>query len=234
MNWLLILVALFVAGNMIWGYSKGFLCVVYTMVEWLLVMMFVTWATPYTTSFFWNHTAIPAKLEASCMEKLSDMVLDNEELGSTALGEKDALKEALGMQIPDILLEKVLNTQELTEQILEQSGIYEMLAHKLADLAVKGIAFLLVLLAAVILVKIVAAILDIISKIPVLSTVNKVFGVLAGFVKGLMFTWLALAFLSFAAATSFGSIMVSYVYETPILTWLYENNLVLTILLLFF
>lgn len=233
MNWLVILVAVFIAGNMIWGYNKGFLCVIYTMAEWLLVMMFVTWATPYATSFFWNHTAIPAKIEAGCMEKLSDIVLDHEAPGNSGLAEKDALNEALGIQIPDILLEKVFNTQELTEQILEQSGIYEMLAHNLADLAVKGIAFLLVLLAAIILVKIIAVILDIISKIPVLSDVNKIFGVLAGFVKGLMFTWLALAFLSFVAATSFGNKMVSYVYETPILTWLYENNLVLTILLLF-
>ncbi len=233
MNWLLILVVLFIAGHMIWGYSKGFLCVAYTMVQWLLVMIFVTWATPYTTDFFWEHTEIPAKIEESCIEKLHDISLNNEAAENAGFNEKEIINEALGMQLPEILLDKVADTQEITEQMLEQSGIYEMLAHNLADLAVKGIAFLLVMLSAVILVKIIAAVLDIISKIPVLSDVNKVFGVLAGFIKGLMFTWLALAFLSFVAATPFGSRMVSYVYETPVLIWLYENNLVLTILLLF-
>ena len=35
MNWLLILVVLLVAGNIVWGFFRGFLRVVYSMAAWI-------------------------------------------------------------------------------------------------------------------------------------------------------------------------------------------------------
>ena len=42
MNWLLILVVLLVAGNIVWGFFRGFLRVVYSMAAWILILVFVT------------------------------------------------------------------------------------------------------------------------------------------------------------------------------------------------
>ena len=41
MNWLLILVVLLVAGNIVWGFFRGFLRVVYSMAAWILILVFV-------------------------------------------------------------------------------------------------------------------------------------------------------------------------------------------------
>lgn len=40
MNWLLILVVLLVAGNIVWGFFRGFLRVVYSMAAWILISGF--------------------------------------------------------------------------------------------------------------------------------------------------------------------------------------------------
>lgn len=40
MNWLLILVVLLVAGNIVWGFFRGFLRVVYSMAAWILILFF--------------------------------------------------------------------------------------------------------------------------------------------------------------------------------------------------
>ena len=39
MNWLLILVVLLVAGNIVWGFFRGFLRVVYSMAAWILLRL---------------------------------------------------------------------------------------------------------------------------------------------------------------------------------------------------
>ena len=51
MNWLLILVVLLVAGNIVWGFFRGFLRVVYSMAAWILILVFVTFATPYVAAW---------------------------------------------------------------------------------------------------------------------------------------------------------------------------------------
>ena len=55
MNWLLILVVLLVAGNIVWGFFRGFLRVVYSMAAWILILVFVTFATPYVADWMTKH-----------------------------------------------------------------------------------------------------------------------------------------------------------------------------------
>ena len=47
MNWVLLLVLLILGYNIIRGYRKGFLRIVYSLVSWVIVLTFVTVATPY-------------------------------------------------------------------------------------------------------------------------------------------------------------------------------------------
>lgn len=56
MNWLLILVVLLVAGNIVWGFFRGFLRVVYSMAAWILILVFVTFATPYVADWMTEHS----------------------------------------------------------------------------------------------------------------------------------------------------------------------------------
>ena len=56
MNWLLILVVLLVAGNIVWGFFRGFLRVVYSMAAWILILVFVTFATPYVADWMWKYS----------------------------------------------------------------------------------------------------------------------------------------------------------------------------------
>ncbi len=70
MNWLLILVVLLVAGNIVWGFFRGFLRVVYSMAAWILILVFVTFATPYVADWMTEHTGLDTRIEKNCKEKL--------------------------------------------------------------------------------------------------------------------------------------------------------------------
>ena len=51
MNWVLLLVLLILGYNIIRGYRKGFLRIVYSLVSWVIVLTFVTVATPYINTY---------------------------------------------------------------------------------------------------------------------------------------------------------------------------------------
>ena len=74
MNWLLIIVILVLAGNIVWGFSKGFLRVVYSMLAWIAILIFVTWATPHVADMLAKTTNIDNRIEAGLNDKLHELV----------------------------------------------------------------------------------------------------------------------------------------------------------------
>lgn len=253
MNWLLILVILLIAGNMVWGYSRGFLRVAYSLVEWILILVFVTWATPYVANFITEHTAIAASIESHCLEQLHQSVLtgdENEAIGETAeesgwsentadgSGEADNGKfaewDSFGITLPRTIVDRLGDTNEIADHLLEETGVYEQLARRVSQLAVRGLAFLIVMIVAFVLFRAIGISLNLIDKIPVIHGINRTVGVAAGFLKGLLLTWVVFALIATGAGTTWGKFLISFIYEAPVLAWLYENNLILIILINFF
>ena len=69
MNWVLLLVLLILGYNIIRGYRKGFLRIVYSLVSWVIVLTFVTVATPYINTYLMEHTTLYEKI---CLLYTSD------------------------------------------------------------------------------------------------------------------------------------------------------------------
>ena len=97
MNWLLILVVLLVAGNIVWGFFRGFLRVVYSMAAWILILVFVTFATPYVADWMTEHTGLDTRIEKNCKEKLQNAVAGEEKSTEEILLERN-LKEEMEFQ----------------------------------------------------------------------------------------------------------------------------------------
>ena len=74
MNWVLLLVLLILGYNIIRGYRKGFLRIVYSLVSWVIVLTFVTVATPYINTYLMEHTTLYEKIEQQCSEQIKRSV----------------------------------------------------------------------------------------------------------------------------------------------------------------
>jgi uncharacterized membrane protein required for colicin V production len=234
MNWLLILVILVIAANIVIGYRKGFLRVAYSLVEWVLILVFINWASPYVTDFLVTQTGISERLEAHCTEQIRQSMEE-------ALG--NGIQEELGVQGEEGAQENLTETQleelgvrlpaALFGAVLEKSGAYSKLAEQVTNLAMRGISYMLTLIVALLLFYWLRKALHLIDKIPILNGVNRLIGTVAGLIKGLFLTWIGFALVAAFAGTVWGKFLISYIYEAPILTWLYDNNIILTIILSF-
>lgn len=240
MNWLLIIVILVLAGNIVWGFSKGFLRVIYSMLAWIAILVFVTWATPYVANVLTEKTNIDNRVETNLDEKLHELVIGDTN-GQKEEREPDAQNPGQGkknyrdlqMKLPDAVTNKLFDTNKIADQILEGSGAYDVVAGRATDLVMRVISFVLVLLIAVISFHLLSVVLKVVEKLPLIGGINRLLGLFAGLVKGILIIWLAFAIIAMAGTTDIGIALISYIYESPLLIWAYENNFVLTLLMTF-
>ena len=240
MNWLLIIVILVLAGNIVWGFSKGFLRVIYSMLAWIAILVFVTWATPYVANVLTEKTNIDNRIETNLDEKLHELVIGDTN-GQKEEREPDAQNPGQGkknyrdlqMKLPDAVTNKLFDTNKIADQILEGSGAYDVVAGRATDLVMRVISFVLVLLIAVISFHLLSVVLKVVEKLPLIGGINRLLGLFAGLVKGILIIWLAFAIIAMAGTTDIGITLISYIYESPLLIWAYENNFVLTLLMTF-
>lgn len=231
MNWVSILVLLIMVVSIIRGYRKGFLHVVYSLIAWVIALLFVIWTMPHINEYLVEHTGVYGKIETAIEESIEKKVKEQTQAGINEKGEE---LTSLGIKLPDSVITNLLDkTAGTAGKLMENSGVYSVLAKSMAELVVKGIAFLTTLFAAWILVHIISQLLGIVSGIPVIKGMNRSLGLLAGAVYGLIIVWIAFCAVTLSAASKFGAVVVSYIYEDRFLTYLYENNLILTLFLLF-
>lgn len=240
MNWLLIIVILVLAGNIVWGFSKGFLRVIYSMLAWIAILVFVTWATPYVANVLTEKTNIDNRIESNLDEKLHELVIgdtngqkEDREPDTQNPGQGKKNYRDLQMKLPDAVTNKLFDTNKIADQILEGSGAYDVVAGRATDLVMRVISFVLVLLIAVISFHLLSVVLKVVEKLPLIGGINRLLGLFAGLVKGILIIWLAFAIIAMAGTTDIGIALISYIYESPLLIWAYENNFVLTLLMTF-
>lgn len=238
MNWLLIVVILLLAGNIAWGIYRGFLRVVLSVAVWIVMLVFVTWAAPYAAELLREHTQIDERIEAGCEEGLRALVRGE---GAKADGgnthenaQTEASRKEQGIRLPEVIADQLLDTGELADHLLSDTGVYAKAAEQAANLALRSIAYVSVLAVIWLAFHILMTVLDLIAKLPVIEGANRLLGGAAGLVKGVLLVWLLFAFIALGSATAVGTVLISRIYESELLVWLYENNLVLTILMNFF
>lgn len=242
MNWVLAAVLMILAVSAIIGYSKGILRIVYSMVAWIAVLVFVVWSMPYINHYLRENTLIYEKIEVHCEDTIRHSADDEiarvsrekgNELAEQA-GDSEAL-ENLGIGVPAPVIDSILEKASgAAGELMEESGIYAAIAAGLADFVLEGISFLLASVTAWIVIHIISQLLGIVSHIPIIKGTNRFLGMLVGALYGLLLVWLAFYVIALGSAGEMGQVIVSYIYDNSFLTILYENNLVLTLILKYF
>lgn len=232
MNWLLVGVIFTLIFCTIKGYTKGFIRVAFSLVSFFLVIAFVIWATPYISGYLEKNTEVYGVIQQKCEERLQ--ISGGNVIQEQAQTETDNL-ELAGIVLPKALQEQLLGEGvEAANNLLESSGLYAEVAGTLAHFIVSGISFFLALIVALLLKHIIFGILNLVSHLPIIHGINKVLGIAAGFVQGLFYVWLFFYLVAVCCASSFGMLMNQFIAQSSFLTYLYNNNLLLQILIQFF
>lgn len=232
MNWLLIVVLCVMALCAALGYYKGLLRIVYSLVSWIIIMVIVSWGAPLIETYLTENTVLYERVETYCQEHIRETANAQVE---TELSDRQGELAELGVNVPEAVLEGILDrTSGAADEFLVQSGVYEQIAAELAGFVMQGLSFVIALITAWIVVHIISQLLGIVSRIPILKGINRTLGLFAGGIYGVLIVWIAFYIIALCSASETGMVLTSYIYDNVFLTFLYENNLILTLMLGFF
>ncbi len=282
MNVLEIVIAAAVIIFAVWGYYRGFVRKLASILTLVLSVVLVSAVLPYVTDFIKDRTPIYGYIEAQCermlteqltggltsssesasalnldrdqiksllesygydssvVDYLSDEQLDeyvqyyaSEYLGDTESVAIDAGSESEiieSLPVPDFLKNLLLNNNNDSGYAsLSVTSFQDYLTESVASLILNAVSFIIALILVQIVLRLLIAALNILSRFPVVNFVNRLAGLALGLLEALFFLWLFFLILTVMQMTDIGQTLMLMVEQSSLLTWLYESNLFLRI-----
>ncbi|MCR5374248.1 MAG: CvpA family protein [Lachnospiraceae bacterium] len=225
MNVILVVVAAILIMSVVGGMRKGFVKTAYGLCGLVLAIILVCALTPMVKDMLLK-TKIYDKTYEKCLETLERNYTKNRQAeitnNTTAPTEEEVLKLG-GIKLPAFAAKKSNEyVNDVKTAVL--NTVFERAAAKLAYWIVCVMAYVVTFIVISIVLAIVSGVLNIVAKLPVISTANKLLGAVAGLASGLAAVWLlAIGMTMFANQDTVQKIMVD-IYRNSFLTYLYENN----------
>lgn len=136
------------------------------------------------------------------------------------------------LPLPQVFREQLLNNN--TSEGYAKLGVstfQDYIVHFCATVILNVVSFVVAFVLVQLALRMVIAALDILSQAPVLSTVNRVAGLLLGLLQLLFLLWIFFVAVSAASATEIGLQLMSMIQESRLLGYLYDSNLFMRIVL---
>jgi uncharacterized membrane protein required for colicin V production len=220
MNWLLLVVLAILVINALIGRKVGFIKTVFSLCSLVLALILTVWISPLVNDFIRGNE----KFYDSITSKVEKMLPFAEE--EAKANEQISLIEGLKLpqSIKDSLIEN--NNSEVYEE-LSISGFKSYVSNYLTGIIINALAFITTFVIILVILWIISIALDLISKLPLLNSINKTAGLLAGLVHGLIVVWIFFILLTVFGSAEFGQKALEMVEESQVLSIIYNNNFLL-------
>ena len=224
MNYVLIAAAAILLITVIIGGIRGFIKTFFAAFSVAIALFVAIQAGPYLGKVL-QHTPVYTGISNQIQVKLDAQ--------SEAQAEKvsQQIEVIKSYPLPQSLKKALIENNN--NQIYEALGVQQFnqyVASYMACLALNAVSFLIVFLAALIILKIIEASLDLISKLPVLHGINVLGGLVCGVIHGLIILWILCIVITVFAWTEIGQWVLAQIDADPLLSLLYDHNYLLSTL----
>lgn len=205
---LLIGVILFMAVMGAYGYMKGIINMLLSVVV-LVATIAVTAVLTVPVSALVEKSNIGDEIHKSVTEIVKDAeVVDVESIRN--------------LDYPDVILNPISDGAEDATVAMEK-----YVADSLTKLVIKSGVYLILSILIYSILRIAVAVLNIASRLPVISDINKLAGAVVGFAMGLVLIWIACLVLAAFGNESWAQDIFVQINESEVLSFIYNNNFVL-------
>ncbi len=231
-NWLAIGVAALFAVFIIYGWSKGFLRLVLSLVSTIVIIIAVVIVSPQVSRYIINNTDIYEntrnKVINIFLEKLYSDEEDElqEESSDEADGNTDISEKAINdLKLPEIfkndLIEK--NASEMYQALLA-TVFKDYIAGYIARLIINAGSFVGVYVVFWLGLRLLLSSSDLIAKLPVIKTLNKTLGAITGGAEALLIVWIGFFIIIMFLGNEVGGKLLEAVQDSEFLTILFNSN----------
>lgn len=224
MNWLLLVVVAILVFNALYGLKKGLIRTIFSFCSLILAILLTMWINPTVNGMMKGNE----KFYSGITQKVEKMLpLEKaDENKSNKVNDTNKNRYIKDLPIP----------KSLKNTLLKEEDKYKNLAFKsfkgyitgyLTDIIINALAFIVTFTIITILLWVICFALNIISKLPILNQINKLAGLFAGLLQGLVIVWLFFVVITVLGGTTFGQDALKMIGEDEILSFIYNNNFLL-------
>lgn len=197
------------------GARRGMLKIVYGLISWIFLICFVNFASGVISDYLNVNTPLPYMVKETIGTHLKDKYVasEQEEEGSGT----DAIMKLVPTSVQEKLDETIQASIDTTIQFISA---------ELSETAIHGISMVISVIAASLALFLLSKIIELLGFVPGIRGVNRGLGVIAGFGEGLLLTWIIMYLADCFPATELGSFIIEKIEAEPILTFVYQANII--------
>lgn len=200
------------------GHVRGFVRMLLSVFSLVLTLYLASVISPYISEAL-QKTDLYDSVYESTYEYVNEMVMQSESDNMDSLMDELDLPESMKKYIVEN--DTVMHTGE---------GLVAEAAGRITGCIFDALMFLLTFLAAIIVVKLIFAAINIVTYLPIIHGINKTAGLLVGIMEGLIFVWIFFIVMSLMGNSEFAADMYRQINESPVLAFLYNNNIIMNML----
>lgn len=208
-----VILILVLAFSVFLGYKKGFVKVAVKLATFLLAIVLSFLLQSSVAKFIGEEIGLKNTISITVQSKLTSLTENKEE----------------GLKTDIKMLEKTVD--EINNAAEDKKAeIIKTWSDNIANFVLKGISFIVIFLTVSILMGIIGLILNSVVKLPVLKTLNGLFGGVTEFVLMLFRVMILLTIIYFVSPLEIAEPIIKYINSSCITKLLYENNIIINIL----
>ena len=216
MNWLLIIVLGIIIINAIIGRKVGLIKIIFSLFSFILALILTAWISPSINGILKNNEVFYEMAE----QKVEDMLFKEQ---PETTNEEDIIE---GLPLPKSIKESLRENKEKQE-----INIKSYIISHVTDIVIKSLAFVLTFVVVFVGLWVISIALNIISKLPILHQINKLAGLLVGGLQGVLVVWLLFILITVFSSSELGKTAFQQIESSSILSYLYDKNFLLNIVL---
>ena len=223
-----ITVAVILIFSTVWGLKDGGLRTFWSIGCWIVSIILSMMLNPMISDFMKTQVHLDQYIETDVREYLQEEAETNLENLEVDM-QNQFIKE---LELPASWRKALIkdNTAEGRANISADSFL-EYVSRSIAEVSVKVLSFILTFILVAAILRMISTMFGIVDKIPLLRQVNKLVGMGAGFVRGLIIIWLIMIAVSFAGNYEWGRAALTLILHNPVAAFFYYHNWVAMILL---
>ncbi len=240
----------------IYGAKKGVLKMGVGLAGWIIVLVFLFALTPHVTRFLTEQTPLESFIYEKTLNyltKRSDELWERIAETSGEAGDQAAENSMSGLlseireNLPDTVNQKIDDLSEAittgtqtaiqsAKEAAQQAALQSIhdggssVAASWTRYLIQGLSLLITWLAAKVATVLLSGVVHVVDKAPVVHGVSHLLGALIGMLIGLLYLWTALVIVDIFSLTSWGAQIRVWVQESPLLTFIAQNNPLMNLL----
>lgn len=232
MNWLLIAVIGILAVFAIKGHRDGFIKTIFSIFTIFLALLLAVFAGPFVSRTLQKNESLMNGVTKQISKAFAfEEGKTDKKSSKPTVKEKDKISQEKiirELRLPSAITKSLLeNNNSEAYKAMAVKSFTDYVSRYLAIIILNAAAFILVFVISIILLYLLARVLDLISRLPIINGLNKTAGLLVGILNGLIIIWILCIFLTVFSTTGIGKSLYVYINDSWILSSIYNNNLLM-------